>query len=106
MHVDFDMEDLLAPTYNKICHSVLCNNLPNMYPCFDMGKDSSTLILSFLDLSDCPKYVLLRSEFSLNLVVLDISDCIPSYTSKYSSFNISGVGPKSNSYCIFFLFCT
>ena len=62
-----------------------------------MGKDSSALILSFLDLSEFPKYVVLRSEFSSNLIVLNISDCIPSYMSKYSSFNISSVGPNSNS---------
>ena len=91
------MKDLLAPVSNNIWHSVLSSNFPNMYPCSDMGKDSSALILSFLDLSDFSKYVVLTSEFLSNLVVFNISDCIPSYTSKYSSFNISGVGPKSNS---------
>ena len=68
-----------------------------------MGKDSSTLILLFLDLSAFPKYVVLRSEFLLNLVVFNISDFISLYMSKYSFFNISGVRPKSNSY-ISFLF--
>ena len=76
------MKDLLGPVSNGIRHSVLCNNFPNMYPCSGMGKDSSALILSFLDLSDFPNYVVLRSEFSSNLVVFTISDCIPSYTSK------------------------
>ena len=61
-----------------------------------MGKDSSALRLSFLDLSDFPKYVVLTSEFSSNLVVFNISDQIPSYTSKYSSFNRFSVRPKSN----------
>ena len=60
-------------------------------PSSDMGKDSSALILLFLDLSTFPKYVVLRSEFSSNLVVLNISNCIPSYTSNYSSLNMSGV---------------
>ena len=55
-----------------------------VYPCSDMGNDSSALILLFLDLSAFSKYVVLRSEFSTNLVVLNISDYIPSYTSKYS----------------------
>ena len=41
-----------------------------------MGKDSSALSLSFLALSDFPKYVVLKSEFSSNLVVLTISECI------------------------------
>ena len=30
-------------------------NLPNIYPCSDMGKDSSVLSFSFLDLCDFPK---------------------------------------------------
>ena len=38
-----------------------------------MGKDSSTLSLLFLDLSDFPKYVVLKSEFSSNLMVFIIS---------------------------------
>ena len=45
-----------------------------------MGKDSSVLSLSFLDLSDLPKNVVLKSEFSSNPVVFTISDWIPSYT--------------------------
>ena len=68
-----------------------------VYPCSDMGKDSSALILLFLDLSAFPKYMVLRSEFPSNLVVLDISHCIPSYTSKYSSLSMPGVGTKSDS---------
>ena len=47
-----------------------------------MGKDFSALILSFLDLSDFPKYVVLRSKFLSNLVVFNISDCTPWYMSK------------------------
>ena len=58
------MKDLLAPVSNNIWHSVPSNSFPNMYPCSDMGKASSALCLSFLDLSDFPKYVVLRSEFS------------------------------------------
>ena len=42
------------------------------------------------------KYISCILEFCL-LVVFNISDCILSYTSKYSSFNIFSVGPKSNS---------
>ena len=45
-----------------------------MYPCSDMGKDSSALSLSFLDLFDFPKYVVLKSQFSSHLVVFTISD--------------------------------
>ena len=62
-----------------------------VYPCSDMGKDSSALIFLFLDLSAFLKYVVLRSEFLSNPVVLNISDCMPSYTSKYSSLYMSGV---------------
>ena len=40
-----------------------------------MGKDSSALILSFLDLSDFPKYVAFRSEFLSNLVVFNMNGC-------------------------------
>ena len=59
---------------NNIWHSVSSNSFPNMYPCSDMGKDSSALSLSFLDQSDFPKYELFRSEFLSNLVVLNTSD--------------------------------
>ena len=62
-----------------------------VYPCSDMGNDSSALILLFFDLSAFPKYVVLRSEFSSNLVVLNISDYMLSCTSKYSSLNMSDV---------------
>ena len=61
-----------------------------------MGKDASASILSLIDLSGFPKYVVLRSEFSSNLVIFNIFDCIPLYMSKYFSFNIFGVWPKSN----------
>ena len=39
-----------------------------------MGKDSSALSLSFLDLSDIPKYAVLKSEFTSNLAVFTIFD--------------------------------
>ena len=42
-----------------------------------MSNSSSTLSLSFLALPDFSKYVVLKSEFSSNLVVLTISDWIP-----------------------------
>ena len=71
-----------------------------------MGKDSSAFSLSFLDLSDFPKYVELQSEFLLNLVVFTISYWIPSYMSRYSSFNISGAGPKSSSIISFSSFAS
>ena len=57
------MNDLLAPVSNSICHSVPSNTFPIMYPCSDIGNDSSALILLFLDLSTFPKYVVLKSEF-------------------------------------------
>ena len=85
------MKDLLAPVSNNIFHSVPSNNFCIVYPCSDMGKDSSALILLFFDLSAFPKYVVLRCEFSLYLVVFNISDCIPMCMSKYSSLNMSGV---------------
>ena len=68
------MKDLLAVVSNNISYSVPSNSFPNVYPCSDIGKDSSAFILSFLYLSDFPKYVRLRSEFLSNLVVLNISD--------------------------------
>ena len=88
---------VIDPVSNNIWHCVPSNNFPMVYPCSDMGKDSSALILLFFDLSVFPKYVVLRFELSSDLVVLNISDCMPSYTSKYSSFSMSGVWPKSNS---------
>ena len=97
-------ECITPSNLNTFFNSVLSNNFPNVYPCCDMGKDSSALSLSFLDLSDFPRYVVLKSEFSSDLVVLTISDWIPLYTSKYASFNIFGVGPKSTSIISFFLF--
>ena len=71
------MRDLLAPVSNNNWHSVPSNNFPNVYPCSDKVKDSSALSLSFLNLCDFFKYVVLRSKFSSNLVVFSISDCIP-----------------------------
>ena len=62
-----------------------------------MGKHSSALSLSFLYLSDFPKYVVLKSEFSSNLVVFAIYEWILSYMLRYSSFNIPGVGPEPTS---------
>ena len=62
-----------------------------------IGNDSSALNLLLLPLSTLPRYVVLRSEFSSNLVALTVSNWIPSYTSRYSSHNLSVVLPKSNS---------
>ena len=81
----------------SILHSEPSNSLPTVYPCFDMGNLSYTLILLALVMSILPKYVVLRSEFSSNLVVLKTSDSTPSYMSNYSLFNLSGLSPKSNS---------
>ena len=91
------MNDLLTPVSNSNWHCVPSNNLPNVYPCSDMGNDSSALSLSHFALSDLPKYIVLRSKFSSNLVVLTTSNWIPSYTSRYSFFNTSGVTLKSSS---------
>ena len=60
-------------------------------------NDSPALILLFLIMSTLPKYVVLKSEFSSNLVVLNISGWNPSYTSKYPPFHCCGVSPKFNS---------
>ena len=60
--------------------------------------------LLVLDVSTLPKYVVLKSEFSLNLVVLNISYWIPSYTSKYSCINFHDVSPKSDSNICFSFF--
>ena len=68
------MNDLLTPASNSNWHAVPSNSLPNVYPCPEMGNDSYTFNLSFLVLSDLPKYVVLKSEFSSNLVVFTISD--------------------------------
>ena len=84
---DFHITDLLTPVSNSSWHSVLSNNLPDVYPCSVAGNDASAFNLSFLALSNLPKYVVLKSEFSLHFVVFIISDCIPSYTSRYSSCN-------------------
>ena len=79
------MNNLLAPVSNNIWHSVPSSSFPIVYHSSDIGKDSSALNLLFYDLSTFPKYVVLKFEFSSHLMVLNISDCIPSYTSKYSS---------------------
>ena len=63
MQYDFNMKDLLAPESNSIWHSAPSNNFPMVYLCSDMGKDSSALILIFLDLSAFPRYVVLRFVF-------------------------------------------
>ena len=60
-----------------------------MYPCSVAENLSSTAKLSSQIIFVFPKYVVLKSEFSSNLVVFNISDLIPSYLSKYSSFDLS-----------------
>ena len=92
-----DINDFLAPVSNNTSHSVQSNSFPMVYPCSDIGNDSSALTLLILDVSTFPTYVVLQSEFSSNLVVLNMSDYIPLYMSRYSLFNFSGVSPKSNS---------
>ena len=74
MYKDCEMNDLLAPVSNSNWHSVPSNSLPNVYPCSEMGKDYSAFNLSFLVLSDLPKYVVIKSDFLSNLVVFTISD--------------------------------
>ena len=91
------MKDLLAPVSNGIWHSVPFNSYPIVYPYSDIRNDPSALILLFLNLPTFPKYVVLKSDFSPHFVVFNISDCIPLYTSSYSSFNLPGMSPKSNS---------
>ena len=54
------MNDLLMPVSNSNGHCVPSNSLPNVYPCSDMGNDSSALSVSPLGLSDLPKYVVLN----------------------------------------------
>ena len=65
-----DINDLLAPVYNNIWHSVPSNIFAIIYPCSDIGNLSSALILLALVIAILPKYVVLKSEFSSNLVVL------------------------------------
>ena len=91
------MNDLLVPVSKSNGDFVPSNSFPNVYPCSDIGKDSSALSLSFLDLTNFPQHVVCKFEFLSNLVVFTISDWIPSYMLRYSSFNISSVGPKSTS---------
>ena len=78
------MNNLLAPVSYSNCHSVPSNSFPNIYPWYDVGKDSSAFSWSFLIQSDFSKYVVLKSEFSSNLEVLTVSGWIPSYPSRYS----------------------
>ena len=98
------MNDLLAPVSSSHWYSVPYNNLPNVYMCSDTGNDSSAFNLSFLSLSDLPKYVILISELSSNLVVLTISDWIPSYTSRYFLCSTFGKTLKSNSVISLFFY--
>ena len=58
------MNDLLAPVSSSNWHSVSSNNLPNVYPCSDMGNYYSALSLSLLALYDVLEYVVFRSKFS------------------------------------------
>ena len=44
-----------------------------------------------------PKYVVLKSDLSSNLVVSTISDLTPSYISKYSSFDLSQLSTRLTS---------
>ena len=66
------MNYLLAPVSKSISHSMPSNNFPTVYYCSDIGNFSSALILLALVMSILPKYVMLKSEFSLNLVVLSL----------------------------------
>ena len=50
------------------------NSFPIVSLCSDVGNLSSTLILQALVVSTIPKYIVLKTEFSSNLVVLNISD--------------------------------
>ena len=91
------MDDLLAPGSNSTWHPLLSNNYPIVYLCSDFRNNSSALILLFLIRSTPPKNVVLKSEFSSNLVVLNIFDCIPLYISKYCPFSFSGVSHNTKS---------
>ena len=66
-----------------------CISFPTIYPCSDIGNIASALILLALVMSLQPKDVVLRLEFSSNVVVLNTSDLTPSYMSKYSPHNLS-----------------
>ena len=57
------MKDLLDPISSNIWQSVPSNNFPIVHPCSYIGKDSSPLILLFLDLTTFPNCVVLKSEF-------------------------------------------
>ena len=71
---------------NNIWHSVPSNSFPIIYPCSDIGNFSSALILLVLVISILTNYVVLKSEFPSNLVVLITSEWMPSCMSKYSPF--------------------
>ena len=81
------------------------NSIPTIYPYSDIGNFSSTLIFLALVMFILPKYVVLKSEFSSNVVVLNTSYLTPSYMSKYSPLYLSGVSPKSiSNTCLSFSF--
>ena len=73
----------------------------------------SALIIISLVMSILPKYAILWSVLSSNLVTCDISVYIPSYLPKYSSFNLSPSNSVllldlclfSNCYTIFYVVC-
>ena len=67
------------------------NSLSAVYPCSVIKNFSSTIKLSSQVIFGFPKQVVLKSEFSSNLVVFNISDVIPSYLSKYSSLDSSEI---------------
>ena len=93
--VTWEINDLLSPVSNFIWHSVPSSNFPTVCPCSDIAKFSPALILVALVMSVFRKYVVLKSEISRNLVLFDTFDWTPSYTSKYSLPNFSGLSPKS-----------
>ena len=59
-----------------------------------MGKFSSAFTSILLVISTCPKEVALKSVSSSDLSMLITLALTPSYTSKYSDFNFSGLPPK------------
>ena len=66
------MNGLLVLVCNNTSHSVPSNNFPIVYPCSDIENDSSALILLVIHVFIFPKYVVLKSEFSSNLVLYKI----------------------------------
>ena len=91
--------------YINILHPVLSRNFPFVYPCLEIGKFSSTLIIMSLVVSILPMYVVLKSVLSLNFVMCDVSLYMPSYLSKYSSFNLSPSHSISTVRSLFVLNC-